>query len=219
MIHKKINLSIFFFCFVLFSKAQPTLDTLKQCLQAKPHLFAKLDTRNSFIENSRAKIFGIKAGLNYNSRLYFGIGYNQLYPPADKFDEKIYFKTEKNITDSAVAALKLFYISIHVEYVFYQTKHWQLSMPLQMGIGETYYKYKYLDENKKIEENINFVYEPAISVEYKFLKYFGIGAEVGYRFMIANNRKLNEKFTSPIYAFSLFIYYSEIYKSLFKKAD
>ena len=146
------------------SSAQPTIDTLKYCLKQRPHLFAKLDTRNSFISNSRAKIFGIKAGLRYGKRLSFGIGYNQLYPPAKNFDTQVYYSDQYNLTQSVTANLKLFYFSAHMEYVFYQTKHWELSMPLQVGLGQTYYRYKLNGLNRKIEENINFIYEPSVSV-------------------------------------------------------
>lgn len=214
----KIFLLLIFSCALFSSTAQPTIDTLKNCLKQRPHLFAKLDTRNSFISNGRAKIFGLKVGLNYGKRLSFGIGYNQLYPPAKNFDTKIYYKNQDNLVDSVIANLKLFYFSTHIEYVFYQTKHWELSMPLQIGLGQTYYKYKLDGANKKIEKNLNFIYEPCVSIEYKYLKWIGIGADVGFRFTITKDRKLNQNFNSPTYAFKLLIYYNEIFKSLFPKS-
>lgn len=210
---------ILVFSSVLFSSsAQPTIDTLKYCLKQPPHLFAKLDTRNSFISNSRAKIFGVKAGVRYGKRLSFGIGYNQLYPPAKNFDKLIYYSDQNNLNQIAVANLKLFYFSAHVEYVFYQTKHWELSMPLQVGLGKTYYRYKLNGQSIKMDENFNFIYEPSVSVEYKYLKWIGVGADIGFRFMITKDRKLNQNFNSPTYAFKLLIYYNEIFKSLFPKS-
>ncbi len=214
----KLFLILIFSCAFLSLGAQPTIDTLKYCLKQRPHLFAKLDTRNSFISNSRAKIFGVKAGLKYGKRLSFGIGYNQLYPPAKNFDTQVYYRNQDNIEQSVTANLKLFYISSHVEYVFYQTKHWELSMPLQIGVGQTYYKYKLLGETKKIEKNVNFIYEPCVSIEYKYLKWIGVGADVGFRFMVTKDKKLNQNFNSPTYAFKLLIYYNEIFKSLFPKS-
>ena len=214
----KIFLLLIFSCALFSSTAQPTIDTLKNCLKQRPHLFAKLDTRNSFINNGRAKIFGLKVGLNYGKRLSFGIGYNQLYPPAKNFDTKIYYKNQDNLVDSVTANLKLFYFSTHIEYVFYQTKHWELSMPLQIGLGQTCYKYKLDGAYKKTEKNLNFIYEPSVSIEYKYLKWIGVGAEVGFRFMITKDRKLNQNFNSPTYAFKLLIYYNEIFKSLFPRS-
>ncbi len=91
-------------------------------------------------------------------------------------------------------------------------------MPLQIGVGQTYYKYKLLGETKKIEKNVNFIYEPCVSIEYKYLKWIGVGADVGFRFMVTKDKKLNQNFNSPTYAFKLLIYYNEIFKSLFPKS-
>jgi len=47
------------------------------------------------------------------------------------------------------------------------------------------------------------------------VKWVGVGADVGFRFMLTESKALNNKFNSPTYAFKLLIYYSEIFKSLF----
>lgn len=201
--------------FTISTIAQPTLDTIKLSLKQKPHLFGKFDTRNSFIDNSRAKIFGLKTGLNFGNRLYFGIGYNQLNPPSQDFDKLIFIVNSNGELEKTSAFLRLAYMSVHAEYVFYQTKHWELSMPLQFGVGQSYYKYNQYGKRKVIEKDYNFIYEPAISVEYKIVKWAGVGVDVGYRFMFTSYKKLNQKFTSPTYAFKLLVYYNEIVKSVF----
>lgn len=214
---KYIILLILFSAGILL-KAQPTLDTIKFCLKQKPHRFAKLDTRNSFINNSRAKIFGIKGGVSYGNRVQFGIGYNQLYPPATAFDKTLYFINIYGQSSPVIAKLRMYYISVYAEYAFYQTKHWELSMPLQIGVGKSYYKYELQGVRTKSDESLNFIYEPAVSVEYKIVKWVGIGADIGYRFMITSDSHLNKNFTSPTYAFKLMIYYGEILKSIFPKS-
>ncbi|MBA3970737.1 MAG: hypothetical protein H0X46_01070 [Bacteroidetes bacterium] len=201
-----------------FAIAQPTLDTMRMYLKQKPHLFGKFDTRNSFIDGGRAKVWGIKTGVSYGKRLYFGVGYNQFSPPSKDFDKEIYIVNTNNELEKITATLRMFYISVHVEYVFYQTKRWHLSMPLQFGIGQVYYKYTNLGKRKVIEKDYNFVYEPAVSLEYKFVKWAGVGADIGYRFMLTDYSRLNQKFTSPIYAFKFILYYNEIVKSIFPKS-
>ncbi len=190
---------------------------MQWCLKQKPHLFLKLDSRNSFIYNSRVKIFGIKGGVSYGKRLSFGIGYNQLQPPSHNFNRQVYYTNQDNVRDSVTSTLSMFYVSAHVEYIFYQSKHWELSMPLQIGLGQTYYKYELYGKRRTKDANLNFIYEPAVSIEYKFVKWVGVGADAGFRFMVTGDRKLNQKFNSPTYSFKLLIYYSEIYKSLFPK--
>jgi len=198
--------------------AQPTLDTIQWCIKQKPHVFGKLDTRNSFIYNSRIKIFGLKAGLSYGKRLFIGIGYNQIYPNAKatkNFDKEIYYTNEVNTTDSVTAKLQLFYFSAQLEYIYYQNKHWRLSMPLQIGVGQTYYKYELVGKKHYTNRYTCLIYEPAVSVEYRFVKWIGVGADIGFRFMLTEKKELNQQFNSPTYAFKLLIYYNEIFKSLF----
>ncbi len=218
MIKRKARLSFLLILFVATLKSQPTLDTIQYCLTQKPKLFFKFDNRDSFIEHSRARIFGIVAGVNYGKRVMIGLGYNQLYPPTTNFDEKRYYINQYGRKDSVIEHLKLYYISLSAEYIFYQTKHWELSLPLQIGVGDTYFKYSIDGVSRRVGENLNFVYEPAVSIQYKPIKWVGIGADMGYRFMVTSQRKLNQKFTSPIYAFKLLIYYSEIYKYFFPKS-
>jgi hypothetical protein len=217
-VQQRVLITLFFAGFFFGLQAQPTLDTINMCLRQKPQLFAKLDGKNSFVENSRAKIFGAKLGISYGKRVHFGIGYNQLYPPSDGLDQVLYFRNDHSELFPVIARLHMYYVSAYAEYTFYTTKHWQLSMPLQFGIGKSYYTYRLYGNKFRIDESFNFIYEPAISVEYKIVKWFGLGADVGYRFMVANDKHLNKNFTSPTYAFKFLIYYGEIYKSLFPRS-
>ncbi len=91
-------------------------------------------------------------------------------------------------------------------------------MPLQFGLGQTFYKYNQFGKRKVIEKDFNFIYEPAVSVEYKFVKWAGVGMDIGFRFMATSYSKLNQKFTAPTYAFKFLIYYDEIVKSVFPKS-
>ena len=211
----KFNFDKLQYLFVLnliytFSTAQPAIDTIKYSLKQKPGIFGKIDSRNSFIDNNRAVILGFKAGLDYNDKLKFGLGYNLIYPRAKKFDKKVYFINSNNINDSTIASIHLNYFSFHTEFIYYQTKRWEFSIPLLIGVGQTYYKYSYLGEKYKIEKSAVFIYEPAVSVEYKISKWIGVGTGVGFRFMATNSNLLNRKFTSPTYAFKLLIYYNEL---------
>lgn len=199
----------------LLTKAQPTLDTIKLCLTKKPHPFAKLDSRSSFIDNNLVNVFGAKAGIRFYKKLSFSLGYYQLYNPPKSFNEDVYYINSLGRPYIIQKGLKMFYFSANVEYTFYNSKHWEVSMPLQIGVGKTFYQYTAEGKTYKTNQNANFIYEPTISIDYKIIKWVGVAADFGYRFMIAQNRKLNKQFNSPIVAFGISIYYSEIVKSLF----
>ncbi|MBN8694987.1 MAG: hypothetical protein J0L87_00540 [Bacteroidetes bacterium] len=195
--------------------AQPTLDTIRSEFRKKPHPFVTLNSRNSFVNNEIVNVFGIKAGLKYGNKLRLGIGYNQLYNPPKNLNENFEYINELGKPYIISKGLKFYYFSATVEYVFYQTKHWEIGMPLQLGVGESYYQFELNGVKTKTNRNVNLIYEPAISVEYKIFKWVGVGADFGYRFMFANTKKLNQQLNSPIVTFDLMIYYREIFKSLF----
>lgn len=219
MVQKLGLLFIFFLLLTSITvKAQPALDTIKYCLNQKPHRFAALDSRNSFIDNSIVNIFGAKAGLRFNKKLSFSIGYYQLYNPPKSFSEDVHYINSLGSQYIIRKGLKMYYFSANIEYAFYETKHWQLSMPLQIGIGKTFYQYTAENIKHRTDENLNFIYEPTIAVDYKIVKWVGLSADFGYRFMIKDTGRLNKQFTSPICTFGIAIYYSEIFKSVFPKS-
>ena len=113
-------------------------------------LHLKFDIRNSFITNTRADIWGLKAGVQFANlfavekgnvqrqagKIKMGIGYNWLRT-----------KMEKDIvvgSDTILARLRLNYPVFYFEYIFYAVKHWELSVPLQLGIGSSSYRYSYI---------------------------------------------------------------------------
>jgi hypothetical protein len=200
-------------------RSQPAIDTIKYSIQQKPAIFGKLGTRNSFINNNRAQVVGIQIGLNYANNVRVGIGYNQLYASSSVFDRQLFFKNNNGVTVSANANLQLAYFSVWAEYVYYRNHKWQFSLPFQLGVGSAYYKYTDNNETKKVDKNLIFVYEPAVSVEYKIIKWLGLGTDVGFRFIATDYKQINQKLNSPTYAFKLLIYYNEIYKSVKKKIN
>lgn len=212
----KLKETLFFVVFMHCTSivfAQPTVDTIKNCFKQKPHPFIKLDSRNSFISNSRAKITGCKLGLDYSNRLQLGVGFNLLRPSPYYFDEQINYITSDGYTATATGSLKLWYVSAHAEYAYYKTPQWRLSILLQLGSGKTYYQYlNTMGIKQQYQQSLVFIYEPAISIEYKVIRWLGVGADSGFRFMITNYNNVNQKFNSPTYAFKLLIYYNEIYK-------
>ncbi len=218
MLKKTFSFAVFIITCFGFCKAQPALDTITACLKKRPHPFVKLDSRYSFINNELVTIFGIKGGIVFGKKLSFGLGYNQLYSPPKNLNEEVHYINTLGKENTVIKGLHLFYISINAEYTFYQTNHWELGMPLQVGFGQTYYnQYTTFGEKIKSEQKFNFIYEPTISVNYKIRKWFGVGTDFGYRFMLANSRKLSQNLSAPIITFDFQIYYSEIYKSIFSK--
>jgi len=188
-------------------KAQ-LLDSIALFLEDKPRVLFKLDGRGSFISTRSASIWGFKIGVEHDGRVQYGVGYSWLRND---------ISTELDVNGETVPArLRFGYITPFFEYAFYQRGKWEVSIPVQVGIGQAFYERKD-DQGNKFKEDKSwvFMYEPAMTVEYRLLRFFGAGFGVGYRFAIKTNRNMEENFTAPIYLIKLKLYIPEI----FRKAD
>ena len=74
---KIIRLAIVLSVFVSNADGK-VIDTIGYSLRQKPKLFVGLASHNTFIDNQYASVFGVRAGLNYNQRIRFGLGYFDL---------------------------------------------------------------------------------------------------------------------------------------------
>jgi hypothetical protein len=188
------------------------ISSLKDQFKQKPKFSLRFDTRNSFIANKAAKIRGIKFGLDYGKDVTVGMSFNWL-------DKK--FSTTKNVMqgeDTVVAHLDFGYLGAYFEYTFYRTEHWEISIPVQIGIGSTFFGFR--DEKNKqqrLYQKPIIVYEPSMTADYKFWRYLGVGAGVGYRLMLVNNKDIEGNFNSPIYVLKLKVYLGDMYRDVFKK--
>jgi len=196
---------LLFFCIYVLSvacSAQEFEAELKDAIHARPRLEARFDSRTSFINQRGVRVSGFKLGLQFADKLSFGIGYNYLgsrYRRNLEVDNSSYF-----------VRLRFNVISPYLEYVFYQDKRWELSIPVQFGFGQSYYSNENDLGPTRFEEGFVMTYEPAITFQYRFLKYFGAGMGVGYRLMVVPNKGIEENFTSPVYIFKVKLYFQDL---------
>ena len=194
------------------SRAQ-IFDSIQDAIKNKPKIIFRFDSRNSFIDDSKAKIFGWKIGVEFNNLIRIGGGYNRLVERHDPSLDKVLYK-ENGVDTFTIAELQFNYISYFIEYVFFDTRHWEFSVPLQIGIGGS--RYEYRGENGQLQEHNAkgvILFEPAVSMQFKITKWLGFGAGAGYRLMLLNNKAIEKKFNSPIYIFKFKIFLGDFMRS------
>lgn len=206
---------IFFISSLLSANAQ-ILDTIRASFHTKPKFFFQIGTYNSFVSNEPANTFGFKGGLEFNRRIRIGIGFYNLTSDIVK---------EKTITDvfdydsTLNAQLEMYFIPVSFEYIFYHRNPWQLSVPLNIGAGKSYFWY-YLNkegDRGRVDEKSAALMTVSLEAQYKIFKWFGVGAGLGYRIMLKDNSNIDENFNSVIYNLGIRIFVDEIYRSVFKK--
>lgn len=188
------------------------MDSLRAGIDRKPSFIFKMDTRNSFISNRRGEIFGIKLGVEFDKKLRVGGGVHWL-TSALTSDRYITGSTGK--TDVVPAYLDLAYLAYYIEYVYFKTKRWELSIPFQFGGGYSKYEYSYGGNNFSDSKKMIAIYEPGISTQFKIFRWMGVGADIGLRVMVLNNSSIKQNFNSPTYAFKFLVWYDELYKMAF----
>lgn len=191
----------------LSTKAQ-FLDTLKHLMHSKPSIDARMETRVSFYNNDLKKVTGVRLGLSFRRKLRIGIGYSWL-------DSKI--STRKLIRDVygnnkyVDEDLKFGYVCYYADFVFHKTKRWQLSVPIQAGTGLYWTQYNDGQSYIKSSKKFLLIYEPGISVQYKFTKWCGVGMDICGRIALKNTSLISNKLNSIVFGFKYMIWFDQIF--------
>jgi len=205
-----------FVLFIFFFKANAQLlDSFKVIIKSRASLDLRIESRYSFIDNNLASMLGVRIGVSFRRKLKLGGGISWLNSDIRNSDYTI---SESNTIIYTPKYLKLAYFSLYADLVFYKTKRWQVSVPLQTGFGASWFQssYKYsIDKNRKY---FLMLYEPGISTHLKIFKWLGLGVDVGYRFAIKNNNYVGAQFNSPTYAFKILFWADQLYYELFPKS-
>ena len=209
----------FIFFLVIFSfniSHAQLIDSIKVALKSKPRISFRFDNRHSFVSTTSAKINALKIGLEYDYVFRMGLGYNQLYSTVSRNEvlrhDGIPFDTVKSY-------LKLWFISAYAEYVFFLSKRWEFSVPLQLGVGFSKFNYTFNNERFTNRRHIIANYEAGINGHYKLIPGLGVGAGIGYSLILIDNPAINENFNTPIYSFKVKIFLGEIYRLIIGKKD
>ena len=195
------------------SQAQTnTHDSIYNSMHGRISLAGGLDSRNSFINNRKAHIWGIKIAAEFGELIQLGIGYNRL---DDDLTKTIYYVNSAFENDSATGELKMDYWSWYARYVFYRKGRWKFSViPFQLGIGRSRYMYEVTTQKYYVQKKPIIVYETGFSVSFKVCRWLGVGGDVGLRYMVKRNPYIPEKFNSPQYALYGIIYWTEILRAV-----
>lgn len=185
-------------------------DSIALFLQEEPRLIAKLDLRGSFVGNRGANFIGVKVGLEHAHRFQYGIGYSFLMAEIDG-------EATVDGLGSVPTRLRMGYVAPYVDYAFYQRGRWEIRLPVQLGFGSGSVRYKDPDGGSTVLKRTGLViYEPAMTVQYRFLKYMAVGGGWGFRLVMHTRSGLGENLSAPIYLVGLRIFFGDIYRDLVK---
>ena len=178
--------------------------------------FFQLDSYYSFIGNEQADVQGFKAGIELNQKWRFGVGYNKI--KSDIIEWKLLPEEEKSYSNTNIVKSQLYlnYYPVLAEYVIYNKDPWQVSVPFTIGYGNSYFSYYDKNNNsRKIFNHSIIITELGVTGQVKVFKWIGLGAGIGYRYLLMNNPEIETKVSSPVYSIRIKIFPGAIIKTFF----
>lgn len=183
------------------------IDSIPGYLAEPPEPIVKLDMRGSFIGNEGVQFAGIKLGLEHAGLVQYGIGYSFLLSSVDG-------TAHVEGLGEVATRLRFGYVTPYFEFAFNHRNNWELRIPVQFGIGSGSVVYDDADGRKReLQHSGVFLYEPSMTVQYRFLRYFAIGGGWGYR-LVLRSAPLAEGLTAPIYTFGLRVFFADLWRDV-----
>ncbi len=205
---KKLICIFIFVSVALTSKCQ-FIDTLQAAINRHGSFSFCFNTRNSYIGNNNANIFGFNVGVCFGKKFTIGGGVNTL--------ASTIYNIKYTDGDTIKSKLNFFFISYFVEYILTLSKHWRIDIPVSIGIGSSSYKYTLNNLVVTKSSRIIIPFEPQVELDYNFNRYCGLYTQVGYRLMLIDNSMIDYNFNSITYSVGVLIYPLEIYAGLFPR--
>lgn len=135
------------------------------------------------------------AGVCFGGKLTIGGGYNALSSPI--------YMTQHAGENVIKSELHFAYLSYFAEYTINITQHWEVDLPILIGVGSSSYQYTINDFTVVKNRELVMPLEPQVTIGYNINKYVEFSTQVGYRIMLINNNLLSYNFNSVTYSVGL----------------
>ncbi|MEY3443081.1 MAG: hypothetical protein RLZZ519_1362, partial [Bacteroidota bacterium] len=133
-------------------------------------------------------------GLDFEKRARVGFG---VYTLASQFNRNFIRTDFFGIVDTIESQLRFNYLTAYFEYVLLTTKHWEVSIPLHLGVGDASF-------TKLNQEPKSFLLgEVLVLANYKIFPFLGLAAGIGYRQILVGGYAIRENFDAPSYNFGI----------------
>jgi len=195
------------------------MDTLRTAFAGKKSLDIGFDARHSFVDHGRVGIQSIKLGVSFGKKIALGMGYAWLNSRTPVFDNYTFYDSDLKKDTQITRRLAFSYFRFYVNYIYYRSRRWEFSIPLQVGIGKLGFKYNYQGVEHRTDEGLCFLYEPEVDVKFRLFRWLGVEGDLGYRFLFKNNKFISNTFNSPLVSVGVFIVWNELALMAFPKNE
>lgn len=219
---------IFFLLSYTFTSAQTNstqLDSLKLKFQKdsahtfrfkKIRPFFTIDQRNSWIKNEKGlqkvpvTINGIQLGVILKEKHSLGLG---LYTMNGTSQKPVKINDQNNKITYQELLLK--YVTVNYQYVIFDTRFFEMDLPLEIGVGNYVYELKDETQTTQIwhEAGPLKLTGGGVNIVLKPVRWIGVSGMAGYR-IVAFNKKTNLNFNGAYYSYGVWIDLRQIYRDI-----
>lgn len=201
-----------------FETIKHAYDTIRYSFKVRPRKFVfNFDNRRTFSNGMPVRMSGIRIGAEYNNIVTKFVGFYALSEP---IIEKRISDPYTPQQDTVLDYFDFGYTSFGIDYTFYETKKWQFSMPIQIGLGSGTRDVRDLDTFTVISTTSKgfFPFEIGVTGLYRFYDWVGVGAGIGYRSNLNSFFSLSA-FEGVYYSFGLKVFLGVIYRKIIPKKE
>ncbi|WP_157807472.1 hypothetical protein [Hymenobacter chitinivorans] len=177
--------------------------------QAHRRIVFQFDNRYSIIDGKLVGINGLKLAVEWRGRLRAGAGGYLLSNGIPSQEE-----VPAHYPSGTRAELRFRYVAAYAEYLFIRSNRWELSAPLQLGVGRFFTSFEEPNGAKsKDAKSTVWVLEPSASSHFRVFPWFGIGVGAGWRETLFVEHSLDEALDGPIFYGRVKLFLGDLYKT------
>src|SRR5687767_4963433 len=113
------------------------MDSLSDVFKHKYSVDARFESRYSFIDHQVINVTGLRLGVAFQRKLRIGGGISWL---RSEVTNNLNSTKASDGNDTLAKYLKFVYLCYYMDFVFYKNKRWQLSVPIQLGTGVSWFQ-------------------------------------------------------------------------------
>ncbi|GIV34765.1 MAG: hypothetical protein KatS3mg031_2300 [Chitinophagales bacterium] len=176
--------------------------------KARPVL--SFDSRFSLLKGVSTNFFGVKIGAQFAQRWRVGAGFYFNNTPLVLTDRVTPMFPEDTLMEKST----FYYGTAFVEFIILKRVRWEISFPWHLGIGYGYTRFYRQQQNAFLGKQGDIIvlteFSPVAS--FRFCRWAGLGAGLGYRYIFNQNAELQAAYNAPILIGRFRFYSNEVFK-------
>lgn len=174
---------------------------------------ALYDSRYSIINHHFTTINGLKLGVELKSRMRMGAAIYFLSTGVPTRQAR-----PDNAAIDADAEIRFRYLAAYTEYVLVETRRWELSGNMQVGLGSAYVLYETEDGDfDKTPRDFMGVIEPTVAAQVRIFRWAGLGAGAGWRQPVFVPTSVQKELNGPVFYLRAKVFLGDLLKVVKQK--